>query len=371
MLEPNSEALIALEDGRIFRGRSFGAAGECCGEIVFNTSMTGYQEILTDPSYAGQIVTMTYPHIGNYGVNPEDVESRRIQVEALVVKQCCPLPSNWRAETSLPEYLRRQGVLGVEGVDTRALTMHIREAGAMKAAISTLGRSPEELVEMARCWEGLVGRDMVQHVTRSEVEVWPASENARFRVVVYDFGVKHNILRLLASCGCQLTVTPAYTPAEEVLAQNPDGVMLSNGPGDPAGLTRIIPEVRKLIGKVPLFGICLGHQVLGLALGGKTFKLKFGHRGANHPVRELATGRIDITSQNHGFCVDMDSLPQEEVELTHVNLNDNTLEGFRHRRFPLFAVQYHPEASPGPHDASHLFERFAALMTHGTPERKN
>jgi carbamoyl-phosphate synthase small subunit len=361
MSEP-VDALIALEDGRVFRGRSFGAPGTRCGEVVFNTSMTGYQEILTDPSYAGQIVTMTYPLIGNYGVNPDDVESGRIQAEGLIVREACRIPSNWRSRQSLPDYLATQGVIGIEGVDTRALTLHIRTVGAMRAAISTEGRTAEELVAMARAWEGLVGRDMVRFVTRPEAEAWPAPAETRFRVVAYDFGVKRNILRLLAASGCQVTVVPAGTSAEATLAAKPDGVMLSNGPVDPAALTRIIPEVRKLVGKAPIFGICLGHQLLGLALGGKTFKLKFGHRGANQPVRELATGRIDITSQNHGFCVDIDSLPQDEVELTHVNLDDNTLEGFRHRKLPLFAVQYHPEASPGPHDASHLFGRFVRLM---------
>jgi len=355
-------ALVALEDGRIFTGRSFGAPGERCGEVVFNTSMTGYQEILTDPSYAGQIVTMTYPLIGNYGVNPEDVESSRIQVEGLIVREACRTPSNWRAVKSLPEYLQENNIIGIEGVDTRALTLHIRTAGAMKAAISTEDRSPEELVEMARAWPGLVGRDMVQYVTCPETYRWDSPPGARFRVVAYDFGAKHNILRLLARSGCEVTVVPATTRATDALAFEPDGVLLSNGPGDPAGVPHIVAEVRKLIGKVPIFGICLGHQLLGLALGGRTFKLKFGHRGANQPVRELATGRVDITSQNHGFCVDIDSMPSAEVELTHVNLDDGTLEGFRHRSLPLFAVQYHPEAAPGPHDAAHLFERFTAMM---------
>jgi len=363
MAQTTTEAIIALEDGRVFRGRSFGAPGTRCGELVFNTSMTGYQEILTDPSYAGQIVTMTYPLIGNYGVNPDDVESQRIQAEGLIVKECCRTPSNWRSRQSLPDYLVGQGIIGIEGVDTRALTLHIRTAGAMKAAISTNGRSADQLAEMARAWEGLVGRDMVRCVTGKEVVRWPVPPNPRFRVVAYDFGVKHNILRLLAAGGCEVTVVPAYTPAAEALALKPDGVLLSNGPGDPAALTRIIPEVQALIGKVPIFGICLGHQLLGLALGGTTFKLKFGHRGANQPVKELATGRVDITSQNHGFCVDIASLPPDEVELTHVNLDDGTLEGFRHRKLPLFAVQYHPEASPGPHDASHLFERFVKMMS--------
>lgn len=366
MREPTNEAILALEDGRTFRCRSFGAPGECCGELVFNTSMCGYQEILTDPSYAGQIVTMTYPHIGNYGINSHDVESRRIQAVAMVVREGCSIPSNWQSQMSLPEYLRQHGIVGIEGVDTRAITRHIREAGAMKAAISTLGRSPEEVVEMARAWPGLVGRDMVESVTRSEPETWPTPENVRFRIIVYDFGVKNSILRFLAMGGCQITIVPAYTPAEEVLAQKPDGVLLSNGPGDPAGLTRIIPEVRKLIGRTPLFGICLGVQVLALALGGKTFKLKFGHRGGNHPIHDLSTGRIEITSQNHGFCVDIDSLPKDEVEITHINLIDGTLEGFRHRRWPMFAVQFHPEGGPGPYDASHLFDRFAAVMTKGS-----
>ncbi|MBM4031648.1 MAG: glutamine-hydrolyzing carbamoyl-phosphate synthase small subunit [Planctomycetes bacterium] len=407
------EALIALEDGRVFRGSSFGASGTRTGEVVFNTAMTGYQEILTDPSYCNQIVTMTYPLIGNYGVNPADVESQRIQVEGLIVKECCRVPSNWRSAQSLPEYLKSQGIIGIEGVDTRALTLHIRTAGAMKAAISTDGHSPGELVAIARAWPGLVGRDIVEGVTCRGIHPWPSpphhlslgerspavaageggrvrvppdgasdaastltpalspgereqpSARAHFHVAAYDFGAKHNILRLLAAGGCRVTVVPAYATAAETLALRPDGVLLSNGPGDPAALTRIIPEVRALIGQVPIFGICLGHQLLGLALGGSTFKLKFGHRGANQPVRELATGRVDITSQNHGFCVDIASMPKDEVELTHINLDDGTLEGFRHTRHPLFAVQYHPEASPGPHDASHLFERFVKMMEKG------
>ena len=361
-MEDGRDALLALEDGRVFRGRSFGAAGTPCGEIVFNTSMTGYQEILTDPSYAGQIVTMTYPLIGNTGVNPDDTESERIQVEGLIVKECCRVPSNWRAHGSLPDYLRSQGVVGIEGVDTRALTLHIRTVGAMKSAISTDGRSADELIEMARAWPGLVGRDMVQHVTCAETYHWDSPAARRFRVVVYDFGCKQNILRLLAATGCEVLVVPATTPASEALALGPDGFLLSNGPGDPAGVPHVVREIREMLGTKPIFGICLGHQLLGLALGGKTYKLKFGHRGANHPVKEIATGKVDITSQNHGFCVDIDSLPANEVELTHVNLNDGTLEGFRHRRLPIFAVQYHPEASPGPHDSRRLFDEFTEMM---------
>jgi len=384
------EALIALEDGAVYRGRSFGAPGERCGEIVFNTSMTGYQEVVTDPSYAGQIVAMTYPLIGNCGVNPDDPESRGVQVEGFVVKECCRVPSNWRSRQSLPDYLTARGVIGIEGVDTRALTRHIRVIGAMKAAISTLGRTADELIAMARGWEGLVGRDMVQYVTCKESYRWdsasskiadcrlpiadcqseirnPKSEirKPRYRVVAYDFGVKLNILRQVAQAGCEVIVVPETTPAEEALALDPDGILLSNGPGDPAGLPHVVREVQKLIGRVPIFGICLGQQILGLALGGKTFKLRFGHRGANHPVKELASGRVDITTQNHGFCVDIDSLPHNEVEITHINLNDQTLEGMRHKTLPIFSVQYHPEASPGPHDAGHLFERFTQLMERG------
>jgi len=356
------EALVALEDGCVFAGRSFGAPGERCGEVVFNTSMTGYQEILTDPSYAGQIVTMTYPLIGNYGVNADDAESLRIQAEGLLVKECCRTPSNWRSERSLPEYLKAEGVIGIEGIDTRALTRHIRLAGAMKAAISTLGRSADELVDMARQWPGLIGRDMVQYVTCPKPYSWNSAQDARFRVVAYDFGIKQSILRLLAAAGCEVTVVPATTPADEALAFEPDGVLLSNGPGDPAGLPHVVRQVQRLVAVKPVFGICLGQQLLALALGGRTYKLKFGHRGANHPVKELATGRVDITTQNHGFCVDIESLPAHDVEITHINLNDQTLEGMRHRSLPVFSVQYHPEASPGPHDARDLFGRFTRMM---------
>jgi len=356
-------AILALEDGKIFRGRAFGATGEREGEIVFNTSMTGYQEILTDPSYKGQIVTMTYPLIGNYGVNQEDIESRKPFVEGFVVKECCKIPSNWRSQKSLGDYLEENNILGVEGIDTRALTLHIRQAGAMKAVLSTKNSDEKSLVKKAKQSKGLVGQDMVQHVTADSTYNW--SKKGKYKVIVMDCGAKYNILRKLAENNCKVIVVPAKTSAKDILALKPDGLLLSNGPGDPAPIQYVVSTVKKLLGRLPIFGICFGHQMLGLALGGKTYKLKFGHRGANHPVKDLKTGKISITSQNHGFCVDIDSLSKKDIEITHMNLNDNTLEGLRHKKFPIFSVQFHPEASPGPHDAEYLFGNFIELMKNG------
>ncbi|HUT83579.1 MAG TPA: glutamine-hydrolyzing carbamoyl-phosphate synthase small subunit [Thermodesulfobacteriota bacterium] len=359
------DAYLALEDGRIFRGRAFGAEGEKTGEVVFNTSMSGYQEILTDPSYKGQIVTMTYPLIGNYGVNLEDIESDSPRVEGFIVKELSRLYSNWRGKKSLEEYLKENGIMGIEGIDTRALTRHIRTAGAMKAVISSIDHERDSLIEKAQSSPGLVGRDLVKEVTCKSPYIWSEgaqAKNIRFTVVVMDFGVKYNILRKLRQADCKVQVVPASTSSEEILSYKPDGLLLSNGPGDPAGVPYVIDTVRKLLDKLPIFGICLGHQLLGLALGGNTYKLKFGHRGGNQPVKNLLTGKVDITAQNHGFCVDINSLNQDEVELTHINLNDKTLEGMRHRKLPIFSVQYHPEASPGPHDARYLFDEFVEMM---------
>jgi carbamoyl-phosphate synthase small subunit len=366
-------AKLALEDGLVFSGFAFGAEGERFGEVVFNTSITGYQEILTDPSYKGQIVVMTYPHIGNYGVNAEDRESSRPQVEGFVVREFTRQPSNCRAEQALEEYLRAYGIIGIEGVDTRALVRHIRIRGAMMGVLSTVDLDDASLVEKARRAPPLVGRDLVREVLTSEVRTWQEGFTSRFaadllparpathHVVALDFGMKWNILRCLVQVGCRVTVLPGTASAEEVLRHNPDGIFLSNGPGDPAALGYAIETIRQLVRKKPMFGICLGHQLLGLALGGETFKLKFGHRGANHPVLHYATNRVEITTQNHGFAVRLETLPRD-LEPTHINLNDRTLEGMRHRRLPVFSVQYHPEASAGPHDSYYLFEEFRRLM---------
>jgi len=355
-------ALLALEDGRTFRGRSWGADGETCGEIVFNTSMTGYQEVLTDPSYAGQIVCMTYPLIGNYGVNPSDEESHRPWVEAFVVREASRIASNWRAAETLDSYLRRWGIVAIEGIDTRALVRHIRDKGAMRACVSTTDLSADSLVDKARNSPPMENRELASAVTTKQSYEVPAEGTERFHVVCYDFGVKRNSLRELARAGCRITVVPATTPAAQVLALKPDGVYLSNGPGDPASMTKEIAEVSRIAKSgIPTFGICFGHQLLGRAFGGKTFKLTFGHRGGNQPVKDLAGSGVEITSHNHGFAVDANSLPPE-VEVTHINLNDQCVEGMRHRTLPVISVQYHPEAAPGPHDAAHHFRRFVELM---------
>jgi carbamoyl-phosphate synthase small subunit len=362
------KALIALEDGTCFEGRSAGLAGEQEGEIVFNTSMTGYQEILTDPSYRGQIVTMTYPLIGNYGVNEEDVESGGPKVEGFVAREFSKITSNHRAKEGLLDYLSSHGIMAIEEVDTRALTKHIRVRGAMKAMISTADLDPESLVEKARKSVGIVGIDLVQGVTCPAPYVFDG-DGGDLTVVVMDFGVKMNIPRMLKKAGCRVIVVPARTSAAEMLSFSPDGVVLSNGPGDPEGVPDIVVEIRKLFGKAPIFGICFGQQLLGLAYGGKTYKLKFGHRGGNQPVKELSSGRVYITSENHGFAVDLESLAGKSVKATHVNLNDGTLEGMEHEIYPIFSVQFHPEASPGPHDSYYLFRKFRLSMEAFKKER--
>ncbi|MBI5603408.1 MAG: glutamine-hydrolyzing carbamoyl-phosphate synthase small subunit [Deltaproteobacteria bacterium] len=372
------KALLALEDGTVFPARSFTGPGEAGGECVFNTAMTGYQEVITDPSYKGQMVTMTYPLIGNYGINDQDVESDRIQVEAFLVKEYLPFPSNFRSQAPLADYLMKSGVLGLEGIDTRALTRHLRNHGAMRAWASTDCLNPEALIEKSKAVPPMLGQGLVGQVTAAQPYSWTQGKvqplspeqiknpwnvsGSGFKVVVLDCGVKYNILRSLERRGCQVLVVPALTPARDILAVKPDGFLLTNGPGDPAVNPEIIQTVRNLLDMLPIFGICLGHQILGLALGGITSKLKFGHRGANQPVKYLRTGRVEITSQNHGFSVDLDSMKDPDVELTHINLNDQTLEGMEHKRLPVFSVQYHPEASPGPHDASYLFDHFLSLM---------
>jgi len=368
------DAYLALEDGTIFRGAGFGAIGEAMGELVFNTSMTGYQEILTDPSYCGQLVAMTYPEIGNVGVNPEDVESRRPFVEGFIVKEYWDEPSNWRSRQTLGSYLEEHGIPGIQGLDTRALVRHIREKGALNAVLAHgTADSPSTLVDKARAAPSMEGQDLVSRVTCSDAYDWEQGgwrldrgfvtpqRPGPYRVVAYDFGIKRNILRNLVDAGCEVRVVPADTSASEVLGWNPDGIFLSNGPGDPAAAPYAARHVRDLIGVKPIFGICLGHQILGLALGGSTYKLKFGHHGANQPVMDLTTRKVEVTSQNHGFAVDVASL-RGAAELTHVNLNDQTAEGLSHRELPVFSVQYHPEASPGPHDANYLFERFVQSM---------
>ncbi|MGH9880279.1 MAG: glutamine-hydrolyzing carbamoyl-phosphate synthase small subunit [Pyrinomonadaceae bacterium] len=355
-------ALLALEDGRIFRGRSWAAETEACGEMVFNTSMSGYQEVLTDPSYAGQIVCMTYPLIGNYGVNRADEESRRPWVEGFVVREVSRVASNWRAEETLEAYLKRWNIVAIEGIDTRALVRHIRDKGAMRACISALDLDEESLIAKARNSPPMENRELASLVTTSEPYSFAAEGEERFHVVCYDFGVKRNSLRELARLGCRITVVPASTPAAEVLNLNPDGVFLSNGPGDPASMTTEVREIQQMLkAGVPTFGICFGHQLLGRAFGGKTFKLIFGHRGGNQPVKEVSGRHVEITAHNHGFAVDAESLPAE-VEVTHINLNDKCVEGMRHKTLPVISVQYHPEAAPGPHDAAHHFQRFIELM---------
>ncbi len=370
-----SKAILALEDGTVFEGRSFGAPTQASGEVVFNTSITGYQEVFTDPSYAGQIVVLTYPQIGNYGANREDSESVRPFIEGLIVREISPLASNWRSEEEANRFLEKNGIPIAAEIDTRALVRHLRNRGVMRGVLSGTGGDPGELVERARAIPSMAGLDLATRVSTSESYNWVqgvdacspsehigTAQAARHHVVAYDFGIKRNILRRLCHVGARVTVVPALTTAEDVLALKPDGIFLSNGPGDPEPLTYQIEQIRKLIGRKPIFGICLGQQVLGLALGGKTYKLKFGHRGANHPVLNRITDRVEITSHNHGFAVDPDSLNANEIELTHVNLNDDTLEGFRHRSEPVFCVQYHPEAAPGPHDSHYLFDDFIKLI---------
>ena len=355
-------ALLALEDGRTFRGRSWAAEGEACGEMVFNTSMTGYQEVLTDPSYAGQIVCMTYPLIGNYGVNQADEESARPWVEGFVVREASRVASNWRLDETLDDYLRRWKIVAIEGIDTRALVRHIRDKGAMRACISTVDLDEASLVEKALNSPPMENRELASVVTTDAPYTFKSEGDERFHVVCYDFGVKRNSLRQLAKLGCRITVVPAATQADEVLAMKPDGIFLSNGPGDPASMNKEVEQIRELIKtSVPTFGICFGHQLLGRAFGGKTFKLAFGHRGGNQPVKDSEEGGVEVTSHNHGFAVSADSLPGD-VEVTHINLNDQCVEGMRHRSLPIISVQYHPEAAPGPHDAEHHFRRFIDLM---------
>jgi carbamoyl-phosphate synthase small subunit len=362
------QARLLLSDGTHYEGLSFGKEGTAIGEVVFHTAMCGYQEILTDPSYHFQLVTMTYPQIGNYGVNPKDFESRRIYAAGFIIREYSPIVSHWQANRSLDEDLKFHGVVGISDIDTRALTRHLRDQGAQMGLITTAAEPLDVLLERLRSGQKLVGRDIVKDVTTETSFVWPLGEEPapvpkkKYRVAVYDFGVKFSILRSLYKSGCEIEVFPADTPPETILAWNPDGIFLSNGPGDPEPVSYAVQSVRQLLGKKPIFGICLGHQILGLAAGGRTFKLKFGHRGANHPVKNLETGQVEITSQNHGFAVEPALFERPDFVLTHVNLNDGTVEGFRYRDRPVISVQYHPEASPGPHDSHYLFRQFVDMM---------
>ena len=377
MANPARPAWLVLEDGTAFLGRAVGAEGEAFGEAVFNTSTTGYQEVLTDPSYKGQIVCMTYPHIGNYGVNDEDVESRRPWVEGFIIRELSPIDSNHRSQGPLDTYLKRHNIVAIDGVDTRALTLTLRQQGSMKCGISTTESDPEALLKQVRSSPDIIGVDLVKEVTCKEPYEWSAqspeprpprrSSSAgrgapNRHIVVVDYGVKHNILRQLAALGCRVSVVPATMSASQVIARKPDGVVLSNGPGDPVAVTYAIQTIRDLMGQVPMLGICLGHQLLGLAYGGETIKLKFGHHGGNHPVQDLATGKVEITTQNHNFAVQLESIPGRQVEVTHKNLNDGTVEGMRHKELPIHSLQYHPEAAPGPHDARYFFQRFLDLV---------